>query len=82
MVGLIGAYARAILDHTRRALVVTGGAAALYVYLYVVLTNEDYALLAGSLGLLVILAGIMFVTRRVDWYQLGAPRPSHAEPPV
>ena len=82
VVGLIGAYARAILDHTGRALVVTGGAAALYVYLYVVLTNEDYALLAGSLGLLVILAGIMFVTRRVDWYQLGAPRASPAEPPA
>jgi inner membrane protein len=82
VVALIGAYARAILAHSRRALVVTGGAAALYVYLYVVLTNEDYALLAGSLGLLAILAGIMFVTRRVDWYRLSAPHPSHVEPPA
>jgi inner membrane protein len=80
VISLIGTYARAILGRTRRALVVTGGAAALYAYLYVVLTNEDYALLAGSLGLLAVVAGIMFVTRRVDWYQLGAPRPSHVEP--
>jgi inner membrane protein len=73
VIGLIGAYARAILGRVGLALVVTGGAAALYAYLYVVLTNEDYALLAGSLGLLAVLAGIMFVTRKIDWYSLSSP---------
>jgi len=32
------------------------------------LTNEDYALLIGSIGLFLTLAGIMLVTRRIDWY--------------
>jgi len=35
--------------------------------------NEDYALLAGSLGLFAILAAIMYATRHVDWYAIGAP---------
>jgi inner membrane protein len=42
--------------------------ALLYAYLYVLLMNEDFALLIGSIGLFLILAGIMFATRRVDWY--------------
>ena len=42
----------------------------LYVCLYVLLQIQDYALLIGSLGLFMILAAIMYVTRRVDWYAL------------
>jgi inner membrane protein len=34
--------------------------------------NEDYALLAGSIGLFVLLALVMWVTRRVDWNRLDA----------
>jgi inner membrane protein len=71
VIGLVAAYARAVLGRTGRAAIVGAGVAALYGYLFVLLTNEDHALLAGSLALLVALAGIMFVTRRVDWYALG-----------
>jgi inner membrane protein len=82
VVALIGAYARAVLGRTQRAAVVGAGVAALYAYLYVLLTNEDHALLAGSLALLLALAAIMFVTRKVDWYALGAnamPSPPSAD---
>ena len=40
----------------------------LYSYLYVLLTNEDGALLVGSIGLFAILSAIMFITRGVNWY--------------
>jgi inner membrane protein len=43
-----------------------------YLFLYAALKSEDYALLIGSLGLFVILAGVMFLTRRIDWYSLGS----------
>jgi inner membrane protein len=42
----------------------------LYGYLYLLLRLEDYALLAGSTGLFVMLAVVMFLTRRVNWYEL------------
>jgi inner membrane protein len=45
----------------------------LYAYLYVVLTNEDYALLIGSIGLFVILGVAMVLTRRIDWYAPSGP---------
>ncbi|HLB31515.1 MAG TPA: inner membrane CreD family protein, partial [Gammaproteobacteria bacterium] len=54
-----------------RALVVGGGVTLLYIYLYILLINEDYSLLIGSIGLFAILGAIMYSTRRVDWYDLG-----------
>lgn len=40
----------------------------LYAFLYILLSLQDFALLLGSVGLFVIIAGIMYVTRNVDWY--------------
>jgi inner membrane protein len=42
--------------------------AAAYGFLSVVLYSEDYALLIGSVGLFALLSGVMYLTRKVDWY--------------
>jgi inner membrane protein len=42
-----------------------------HLYLYVLLQMESYALLAGTIGLLVILLLVMIATRKVDWYAIG-----------
>ena len=65
---LISGYSLAILRGKRRALAMSGMLVLLYGYLYVLLQAEDYALLLGSIGLFVILALVMFLTRKVDWY--------------
>jgi inner membrane protein involved in colicin E2 resistance len=44
------------------------GLAGVYTFLYVTLRRQDYALLIGSVALFLILAVVMYVTRRVDWY--------------
>ena len=72
VVGMVAAYSHVIFHRAGRAAVVGAGVAALYAYLYVLLTNEDYALVIGSLGLFVMLGTIMFVTRHIDWYAPGA----------
>jgi inner membrane protein involved in colicin E2 resistance len=41
--------------------------------MYMLLQMEDYVLLAGSLGLLVALALVMYVTRNIDWFAVGLP---------
>jgi inner membrane protein len=48
--------------------VVGCGLAATYGGLYVILRMQDFALLAGTAVLFALLAAIMWVTRRVDWY--------------
>jgi inner membrane protein len=73
---LIGGYSAAILRGALRALLMTVVLGTLYGYLYVLLQLEDYALLLGSLGLFVILALVMYLTRRIDW---ASPRRSKAE---
>jgi inner membrane protein len=72
VIGLVGAYGRAVLRRRALAATVSVGVAGLYGYLYVLLMNEDSALLIGSIGLFAILATVMFVTRNVDWYAMGA----------
>jgi inner membrane protein len=69
-VALITGYARSILHGTRPALSVLAALAALYGFLYLLLRLEDYALLAGSVGLFAVLAVVMFITRRMNWYDL------------
>jgi len=59
-----------------RALTIGAFLAALYAFLFVLLQIQDYALLVGSIGLFVVLAAVMWFTRRVDWYRLGAAPPS------
>lgn len=44
------------------------GVAALYGMLYVLLQQEQRALVIGSIALFVALAAVMWLTRRVDWY--------------
>lgn len=68
VVALIASYSVAVLKSVKRAGIVGVALALLYIYLYVLLMIEDYALLIGSLGLFFMLAGIMFLTRSVAWY--------------
>jgi inner membrane protein len=37
-----------------------------------VLQLEDYALLMGSVALLIILAAVLYLTRRINWYAIEA----------
>jgi len=68
VIGMVAAYCRTIFRGNSRSGMVAGGVTLLYGYLYVVLTNEDAALLVGSIGVFVVLAAIMFMTRGVRWY--------------
>jgi len=39
----------------------------LYTFIYVIIQLEDYALLVGSIGLFMILAAVMYFSRKIDW---------------
>ena len=69
--GMIGAYSSAILAGWRRANLIVFMLACLYGCLYLTLLAETYAMLAGALGLWVILGLIMYLTRGIDWYRWG-----------
>jgi len=68
---LIGFYVSHVLHSWARGLGFTAALAALYGMLYGLLSAEDYALLMGSLLVFGLLAGVMVLTRKLDWYGLG-----------
>lgn len=65
---LISAYSASVLGQRTRALLMTLVLGILYSFLYMTLKAENYAMLTGSIGLWVILALVMYLTRKVDWY--------------
>jgi inner membrane protein len=68
VVVMITSYSVAVLRANRRGGIIGLTQIALYGYLYIVLAHQDYALLIGSLGLFIFLAIVMFLTRKVDWF--------------
>jgi inner membrane protein len=65
---LVGMYTRAILRDTKLAAVLTGLLGLMQAFFFVLVRVEDYALLTGSIGLFALLAVLMYVTRKVDWF--------------
>lgn len=70
-VGLLGFYVSYLLKSVLRSVVFAAMHSSLYGVLYVLLQLEDYALMMGSLFLFTVLALVMGITRKVDWYELG-----------
>ncbi len=69
-IGLILLYSQTILREKRFVAIEGGILLFLYAFIYILLQLEDYALFIGSVGLFVILATIMYLSRKVDWYSL------------
>lgn len=68
VVAMLGMYGASVLRTGWRGIALAGTSGALYGYLYVVLMNEDYALLAGALAVFGALGTVMALTHRIDWY--------------
>jgi inner membrane protein len=76
---MVTLYASAVLHSWRRGMLLAPSLAAAYGFLYATLQSEDFALLIGSVGLFAILGLVMILTRRVDWYRVGAPAESRRD---
>jgi len=68
---LIGGYVKAILKSNVLAGLITGILSILYLFIFVIIQLQDYALLIGSIGLFLILSLVMYYSRKIDWYNLN-----------
>ncbi|WP_422505497.1 cell envelope integrity protein CreD [Stenotrophomonas sp. GZD-301] len=71
-IGVQAVYLSGVLHSWKRGLGFAAMLSVLYGALYGLLISENNALLMGSLLLFAVLASAMWITRRVDWYELGA----------
>jgi inner membrane protein len=68
--GMTTLYSKAVFQNTKLAAIVFAIMGIFYLFFYSILQLEDYALLMGSCGLILILASVMYLTRNIDWYDM------------
>ena len=71
IIGLLAAYSAAVLKSWKRARFLAAMLLGLYALLYVLLNLEAYSLLIGSVLMFFALAGVMYMTRNIDWGGVG-----------
>jgi len=64
---LISIYTRSVFNSLKTAMIFGGFLSILYVFIFVLIQLQDGALLVGSIGLFIILAAIMYFSRKIDW---------------
>jgi len=67
VVVMIDLYSISILKNKKFPLFIAASLTGLYSFIYVIIQLENYALLAGSIGLFLILGAVMFFSRKIDW---------------
>lgn len=68
---LVSAYVKAIIKSLQITGLIVGILFILYSFIFVILQLQDLALLIGSIGVFVILAVVMYFSRKIDWYHLN-----------
>lgn len=61
-------YSKRIFKNFKLTLLQALSLVVIYIFVFIIIQLQDYALLAGNIGLFVILAIIMFVSSKIDWY--------------
>lgn len=64
-------YAMAIFKNAKWGGLLSAVQFVSFIFLYGTLQAEDYALLIGSIGLFIVVSLLMFITRKIDWYELN-----------
>jgi len=72
IISIIAFYAGAILQNVKQTIALLIILCFTYTFVYVTLQVQDYALLIGSIGLTAILAFTMYITRKINWYDLSS----------
>ena len=70
VIGLITLYTKSIYKNRNIVLSISAMFISFYGFVFVLLQLQDYSLLLGNIALFLILAAIMFFTRKVNWFEV------------
>ena len=65
--GLITIYIHSILKTFRLSILISLVLILLYSFIFTIIQIQDYSLLMGSIGLFIVLAILMYYSRKIDW---------------
>lgn len=66
---LISLYSTSFLRNKRLTLLLTFLLIIFYAFIFVIILQQDFSLLLGSIGLFIIIGFLMYFSRKVRWYQ-------------
>jgi inner membrane protein len=69
ILSLVTFYVKYVFQNTKLTMLFSAILALLYAFFYSLLQLEDYSLLLGSVGLVLILGAVMYLTRNINWYK-------------
>jgi inner membrane protein len=68
-VSLVSFYSFSFLKTKELVMLFTSVMTIFYSFIFVIVLQQDYSLLLGSLGLFLIIGALMYFARKVKWYQ-------------
>ena len=68
---MISLYSISVFNSKKHSFLLVAVLTGIYGFLFVTLQLTDYALLMGSIGLMLILATTMYFTRNINWYNIN-----------
>lgn len=71
VIGLVVYYARSVFGQLKATQLLGLVMLLVFGFMFTVINQEDYALLIGSIGLFIVLAIVMGLSRRIDWNRAG-----------
>ena len=79
VVGLISFYTSSVYKNYKLGLIIGSFLVLFYGFMYVILQLQDYSLLLGTIALFIVLAAIMFFTRKINWYEALSSKKANIE---
>jgi inner membrane protein len=66
-IALISTFIASLLKNSKAAILFAFILTLFYTFIYIIIQLEDYALLMGSIALFIIVATLMYFSRKINW---------------
>jgi inner membrane protein len=66
---MVTLYSRHIFKNNTLTLLQSGILVLIYAFIFTIIQLQDFALLVGNIGLFIILAIVMYISRKINWYE-------------
>ncbi|MGE0587452.1 MAG: cell envelope integrity protein CreD [Cyclobacteriaceae bacterium] len=68
-VGLLTLYSQTFLKPTKLVVLFSSLLTVFYSFIFVIIIQQDFSLLIGSIGLFIVVGAMMYLTRKINWYK-------------
>lgn len=69
---LLTLYSSSFLKAKKLVLLFSAVLSVSYAFIYVIIIQQDFSLLTGSIGLFLVIGALMYLTRKIKWYTEAA----------